>query len=73
MTKSSGDSEEKRSDDKKSIVANEERVIPQTQFEYTKCPRGFGNIKRIDEDDSISERCLGCYMIMECYTKTNSD
>ena len=34
---------------------------------YAECPRGFGHIKRIGEDGSVSERCLGCYRIMECY------
>jgi hypothetical protein len=34
---------------------------------YAECPRGFGHIKRIDDDGSVSERCLGCYRIMECY------
>lgn len=34
---------------------------------YEECPRGFGKIKRVGEDNSVSERCLGCYRIMECY------
>ena len=72
LTKTPRESEEKN-DDTNSIATDEEMVIPQTQFEYTKCPRGFGDIKKIGEDDTISEKCLGCYMIMECYTKTNSD
>jgi len=32
------------------------------------CPRGFGNIKRLDDSGPVSERCLGCYKIMECYS-----
>ena len=43
--------------------------LPKIQIhtEYAECPRGFGNIKRIGEDNSVSERCLGCYRITECY------
>jgi hypothetical protein len=33
------------------------------------CPRGFGAIRKIGEDNSVSERCLGCYKIMECYNR----
>lgn len=43
----------------------------QVQSNYSECPRGFGNIKRISEDNSISERCLGCYRIMDCYEKND--
>jgi len=34
---------------------------------YTECPRGFGNIRKIGDNNSISERCLGCYRLVECY------
>ena len=51
--------------------AESDLVIPKSQHQYSKCPRGFGNIKRLAEDNSISEKCLGCYMIMECYTENN--
>jgi hypothetical protein len=37
------------------------------QTDYAECPRGFGNIKRIGKDNSVSDRCLGCYRIMDCY------
>lgn len=37
--------------------------------DHTGCPRGFGDIKKLNRDSSISERCLGCYNIMECYDK----
>ena len=37
---------------------------------YVECPRGFGYIKRIDDGGSVSERCLGCYKIMDCYSET---
>jgi hypothetical protein len=37
------------------------------QNDYTECPRGFGYIKGIENDGSVSERCLGCYRIMDCY------
>lgn len=43
------------------------RVKIRASNNYEECPRGFGIIKRIDKDNTISERCLGCYKIMECY------
>ena len=47
----------------------QERSALRTQSEYTECPRGFGNIKKLGEDNSVSERCLGCYKIMGCYNE----
>lgn len=44
--------------DKKSPIVNSD---------YAECPRGFGNIRKIGSDNSVSERCLGCYRIMDCY------
>ena len=41
----------------------------QTEHDLTECPRGFGNIRTLGEDNSVSERCLGCYRIMECYSE----
>jgi hypothetical protein len=38
--------------------------------DYGDCPRGFGAIRKIGEDNSVSERCLGCYKIMECYNRS---
>jgi len=38
--------------------------------DYTKCPRGFGNIRTLGKDNSVSEKCLGCYRIMECYSES---
>ena len=35
--------------------------------DYTECPRGFGYIQKIGDDGSVSDRCLGCYKIMDCY------
>jgi hypothetical protein len=49
-----------------------EKVTPHAQKDYTECPRGFGNIKRIASDGSVSEKCLGCYRIMECYSETEA-
>lgn len=56
---------------------NEEQIIMETKpteknatntkNNYTECPRGFGYIKKITDDGSVSEKCLGCYRIMECY------
>jgi len=49
--------------------AKQERFALSSQSDYTECPRGFGNIKKLGEDNSVSERCLGCYKIMECYSE----
>jgi hypothetical protein len=39
-----------------------------TKDDYSECPRGFGSIRNLSDDNSVSERCLGCYQIMECYS-----
>jgi hypothetical protein len=44
-----------------------EKVTSNPKSGYAECPRGFGNIRKIGDDGSVSERCLGCYRIMECY------
>ena len=31
------------------------------------CPRGFGKIRGVGDDDSISERCFSCYKMSQCY------
>lgn len=50
----------------------EKQNIPKPKKEdYSECPRGFGKIKNLSEDNSVSERCLGCYQIMECYTEVD--
>jgi len=48
-------------------AASPERLATRPQSRYGECPRGFGYIKKIGDDGSVSERCLGCYRIMECY------
>jgi len=48
-------------------AASPERHAAKPQNSYAECPRGFGYIKKIGDDGSVSERCLGCYKIMECY------
>jgi hypothetical protein len=52
--------------------ASPERFTSSLQNDYTECPRGFGNIKKIEDDGSVSERCLGCYRIMECYSESKA-
>ena len=37
------------------------------QSDYKECPLGLGNIKGLDEKDSVSERCLSCSKVMSCY------
>ena len=49
--------------------ANQERRTLRSQIDVTECPRGFGNIKKFGGDKSISDRCLGCYRVMECYNE----
>ena len=46
-----------------------EKIATNPQSGYAECPRGFGNIRKLDNDGSVSERCLGCYRIMECYSE----
>ena len=53
----------------KSLERNKKSV----QTNYVECPRGFGNIKMVSDDGSVSERCLGCYRIMECYSGDNEE
>ena len=44
-----------------------EKIAANPQNDYSECPRGFGYIRKIGDDGSVSERCLGCYRIMDCY------
>ena len=50
-------------------VASPEILESRPQRDYIECPRGFGKIKMVSDDGSVSERCLGCYRIMECYSE----
>ena len=47
-----------------------ERLATRSQSGYAECPRGFGYIKKVGDDGSVSERCLGCYRRMECYNES---
>jgi hypothetical protein len=49
---------------------SQENFAPNPKSDDTACPRGFGNIRQIGEDGSVSEKCLGCYRIMECYSES---
>ena len=60
----------------KNVIINTEKPtnqnVPKPKKEdYAECPRGFGKIKNLSNDNSVSERCLGCYQIMECYTEAD--
>jgi len=46
------------------------RFAPAGSTNHTECPRGYGNIKSLGDNNSVSDRCLGCYMIMDCYKET---
>ncbi len=54
----------------KVCAAPPERPASMPQSDYTECPRGFGNIRTLGEDNSVSEKCLGCYRIMDCYSES---
>ena len=71
MTKIAGTPSEKNFGQASQKVTKPQRAVSAPQHNNGKCPRGFGNIKGLDEGDSVSERCLGCYMIMECYSENN--
>ena len=62
--------EEKPVRQPKANVAPPERPASIPQRDYTECPRGYGNIRTLGEDNSVSEKCLGCYRIMECYSES---
>jgi len=49
---------------------NLERLELKPQSYNAECSRGFGNIKKLGADNSISERCLGCYRLCECYNES---
>ncbi len=34
----------------------------------TKCPYGFGSLKKFDIDGSIPDKCLVCPKLMECFS-----
>ncbi len=50
------------------VVPERPALVPHR--DYTECPRGFGNIRKLGEENSVSEKCLGCYRIMECYNES---
>jgi len=45
-----------------------ERPTPKPQTDSTKCPYGFGYLKKLDKGASIPDKCLSCFRIMECYS-----
>jgi hypothetical protein len=51
----------------------EVKASPPARDDYSECPRGFGNIRKLGNDGSVSDRCLGCYRIMECYGESETD
>jgi len=61
---------EKPSQQSTSSTVSSERPAQMPHRDHTECPRGFGNIRKLGEDNSVSERCLGCYRIMECYSES---
>jgi hypothetical protein len=57
----------------KKYAKQEKEVESKPKYGYAECPRGFGNIKKLSYDGSVSDRCLGCYRIMECYGESERD
>jgi hypothetical protein len=45
-----------------------ERPTVKPQSDSTKCPYGFGYLKKLDKDAAIPDECLSCSRIMECYS-----
>ena len=62
--------EEKSFRQPKVTAAAPKRPVATPQRDSAECPRGFGNIRMLGKDNSVSERCLGCYRIMECYSES---
>jgi hypothetical protein len=59
---------------KKLVIKSEnENVSKLTTKKQTNCPRGFGDIKKFNEDNSVSERCLSCHLIIECFSENNDN
>lgn len=50
------------------LEKEKERLTPKPQTDSTKCPYGFGYLKRLDTGGSIPDKCLSCPRIMECYS-----
>jgi Sec-independent protein translocase protein TatA len=44
------------------------RLTSKPQRDSTKCPYGFGYLKKLDKNASIPDKCLGCSKIMECFS-----
>ncbi|MFQ5836466.1 MAG: hypothetical protein ACE5HG_01285 [Candidatus Bathyarchaeia archaeon] len=43
-------------------------VMRAPAMDSTKCPYGFGYLKKLDKDASIPDKCLVCSRIMECFS-----
>ena len=69
MTKLSGNPEVKKFNLERKKVLVAKKNLSVSQNEFTKCPRGFGNIKKFSDDYSVSDKCLGCHMIIECFSE----
>lgn len=39
---------------------------PRHQADSTKCPHGFGNLKKRDKSADIPDECLSCPRMLEC-------
>jgi hypothetical protein len=45
----------------------DEKLTLEPQKYSTKCPYGFGYLKKLGKDASIPDKCLSCSRIMECF------
>ena len=47
-------------------IEGDTRLVPHARKDSSKCPYGFGYLKKLDRDASIPDECLGCSRVMEC-------
>ena len=47
-------------------VEEDAQLVPHARTDSSKCPFGFGYLKKLDRAASIPDECLGCSRIMEC-------
>jgi len=52
---------------KRQSVESKDNIRLDVGTGFGECPRGFGKIRGVANDDSISDRCLSCYRMSKCY------
>jgi len=51
----------------KKLAEEDTRLLPHVQKDSSKCPYGFGYLKKLDKAAPIPDKCLSCSRIMECF------